>query len=193
MTLVGLIGKKRAGKDTVAATLVDEFGFERVAFADPLKSIALLLDPIISVDRIEPYGEQVSRLSDVVRFGGWEAAKEVPEVRRTLQRLGVAVRSEDEDFWLRLGVRAATRSRAPGVVVTDVRFPNEAHKILELGGTLVRVVRPGLPDGDTHTSETALDGFDTAWNLMNDDSIEVLSARVRRLASSLLPRQPHPV
>jgi hypothetical protein len=102
--LVGLLGLKRSGKDTFAARLVEAHGFTRIAFADPLKEAALALDPIVvSANSWDPE----RRLSDVVEAEGWEAAKEVPEVRRTLQNLGVAIRGLDEDFWLRVAIRRA--------------------------------------------------------------------------------------
>ena len=78
--LIGLVGKKRAGKDTVAATLVEGFGFVRYAFADPLKAASLAADPLVPI-----WGGH-HRLSVVVRVLGWERAKENPEVRRFLQR-----------------------------------------------------------------------------------------------------------
>lgn len=190
--LVGLIGKKRVGKDTFAAVLVEEFGFARVAFADPLKEMALAIDPYIQA-------EHSYRLSDAVDVLGWEGAKDAyPEVRRFLQRLGTdGVRQFDEDFWVRAGMRAAAAKRRPmrlntsdgraataprPVVITDVRYPNEADAIREAGGTLVRIVRPGVDDGDTHASETALDGYAVDYTVSNLQDIQRLSERARYVA-----------
>ena len=64
-------------------------------------------------------------------------------------------------------------------VVTDIRFPNEADKILELGGTLIRLERPGKVSGSTHESETALDNyksFDTI--IVNDGDITDLYNKI---------------
>lgn len=41
--LIGLIGNKRVGKDTVANMLVDKFDFQKIAFADPIKEVISLL------------------------------------------------------------------------------------------------------------------------------------------------------
>ena len=176
--LVGLIGKKRVGKDTFAAVLVEEFGFARVAFADPLKEMALTIDPIIA-NGLRGSVPVHMRLSTAVALDGWESVKDTyPEVRRFLQRLGDGVRQFDEDFWVGAGMKAAAGKRIqrpdfhnelgrgeghwlPGqpVVITDVRYPNEADAIRDAGGILVRIVRPGVDDGDTHASETALDDY----------------------------------
>lgn len=179
--LVGLIGKKRAGKDTFAKGLLER-GFERFAFADPLKEAALSLDPLIG--RVPLPGtlapiEDV-RLSAYVEAVGWEAAKEVPEIRRTLQRFGVGIRALDEGFWVRPLGRALEASSAP-LVVTDVRFPNEADEIRRLGGRLVRIIRPGQESTDAHESETALDGYEADLDVLNVGDAEALIRTARAL------------
>lgn len=204
--LVGLIGKKRVGKDTFASVLVEEFGFARVAFADPLKEMALTIDPIIDAYDADnscsdpdccggPWPDiQERRLGDVVAHVGWEGAKDTyPEARRFLQRLGDGVRQFDPEFWLRVGMREARALRRGGpdtaeafgpgqpVVVTDVRYPNEADAIRDAGGILIRIVRDGVDDGDTHASETALDDYEVDATVPNRD-LETFKFAARQLA-----------
>lgn len=162
--LIGLIGKKRAGKDTFARGLLRR-GAVRYAFADPLKEAVLATDPIIEpYVRYEREGDFVNHFAAGVRLkwfverAGWERAKELPEVRRLLQEFGVAIRAIDEDFWLRTTIDKAVADPRPAVI-TDVRFPNEAKAIADRGGALIRVVRPGLDSDDQHVSETALDDY----------------------------------
>jgi hypothetical protein len=64
------------------------------------------------------------------------------------------------------------------VVVTDVRYPNEAERVQQLGGKVWEVVRPGLTS-DGHSSETPLprDLVDTV--IENDGSLAELSATVK--------------
>lgn len=175
--LIGLVGKKRSGKDTAAGFLVQDHGFVRYAFADPLKATMLDLNPIV------PDGRLTSRLSALVRERGWEAAKELPEVRRLLQAHGVAIRTHvDPDVWLNATMRKVLTDDRP-VVLTDVRFPNEADAIEAAGGLLVRVVRASAPTDDAHVSETALDGRDCGATLVNDGTVEALRAAVRALVA----------
>src|SRR5690606_32695903 len=212
--LVGLIGKKRAGKDTVADVLVREYGYARVAFADPLKEAALALNPLVRVEDDETgplreagfpvgfVGGRVFRLAHLVGVIGWEAAKEVREVRRTLQRFGQGVRELSPDFWLRQGMEraeelrtstvhppvAGVRPRTVGapVVVTDVRYTNEADEIRRAGGYLVRVLRPGQASTDTHSSEVELDAYPTNRVIVNDGTLDDVQREARLLARDLV-------
>lgn len=169
--LIGLIGKKRSGKDSFAAALVDGYGFTRYAFADPLKEAALALDPIV---------DWPHRLSFFVRSTGWEASKEIPEVRRILQNYGVAIREIDPDFWIRATLTPALADPGP-VVITDVRFPNEAEAIRRAGGKIIGITRPGLVSTDEHISETALDDYVADATVENSGTLDDLAAAARAL------------
>src|SRR4051794_16838163 len=78
--LVGLTGYARSGKDTAAQVLINK-GFNRVAFADPMKNMLYALNPIV-VECSE------LRLREIVDRDGWEGAKRLSEVRELLQRVG---------------------------------------------------------------------------------------------------------
>ncbi|TDC35725.1 hypothetical protein E1166_23280 [Micromonospora sp. KC213] len=176
-----MIGRARAGKDTVAARLVERHGFQRYAFADALRRAALVADPIvIPIDTVN--GSR--RLSEVVGEVGWEAAKETREVRRTLQQFGIGIREIDPDFWVRV-VMDSVKADVRPCVITDVRFPNEAEAVRAAGGTLVRVVRPGQDESDRHISETALAGWPTTHAIINDADLHSLLNKVDTLASAL--------
>ncbi|OKH90469.1 hypothetical protein [Streptomyces uncialis] len=175
---IALIGRARSGKDTVAARLMWRYAYTRVAFADPLKSLALSIDPIVAY---EPSGFEPlpTRLSAVVERYGWETAKDrFPEVRRALQRTGQALRDQDPDRWLSIAldkVSVADTWNLP-VVVTDCRHPNEAEALSTRGFRLVRIVRPGVSDRPAdHVSETALDGFPTDATMANAGTVEDLN------------------
>ncbi|MDG4792713.1 hypothetical protein [Micromonospora sp. WMMD1082] len=179
--LIGVMGKKRAGKDTIAARLVEAHGFRQYAFADALRECALIADPIVTP--LDTVGRSL-RLSDVVSAVGWEEAKAHREVRRTLQQFGVSVRHLDPHFWVRV-VMDEVAHRSQPVVITDVRFPNEADAIEAAGGVLWRVTRPGQDESDQHISETALSGRPAHAALHNRSDLHSLLKEVDRLASRL--------
>ena len=60
--LIGLTGRKRSGKDTVAGFLREE-GFDRVAFGDPIKEILADMDPLLSGTR------RSGSVTDIIEFG----------------------------------------------------------------------------------------------------------------------------
>lgn len=164
--LIGLIGKKRVGKDTFAETLTERHGYARIALADPLREALYRQNPIAGTFPLLDNGitrVREWRVQDVVDSIGWEKAKDYcPEIRTQLQRLGTeGIRYIDDRFWIKAAFAKidALREAATPVVVTDVRYPNEADAIKAAGGYLVRIVRD-LPDsGDTHASELALDDY----------------------------------
>lgn len=195
--ILGVSGRKRSGKDSLAARLVSDHGFTRIAFADPLKAVAQDVNPWIRVEDDElgliygpgsswlGRGPDYHRLFDIVDSHGWETAKEFREVRRILQDLGVAVRDHVGDTtWMEAALDAADRVPGP-VVIPDVRFPNEAAEVEAEGGYLVRVSRPGLPADDLHVSETALDDLTPDFVVRNDGTLDDLHAEADRLAETL--------
>ncbi|MDX3295126.1 hypothetical protein PV569_15570 [Streptomyces scabiei] len=176
---IALIGRARSGKDTIAARLISRYAYTRIAFADPLKEMALGIDPIVAYEP-SGYGPLPTRLSAVVQRFGWEKAKDrFPEVRRTLQRSGQAVRDQEAGHWLSLAldkVTVADTWNLP-VVVTDCRYPNEAQALKARGFRLVRVLRPDAAGSvPEHESETALDGYPADVTVANVGTLADLNA-----------------
>jgi hypothetical protein len=59
-------------------------------------------------------------------------------------------------------------------VFADVRFPNELEAILENGGDVWRISKPGVDAVNRHLSETALDGYEFKRTIHNLSSFEEL-------------------
>jgi hypothetical protein len=181
MADIALIGRARSGKDTVAARLVAQ-GYTRVAFADPLKAALLDMNPYVPTG----YGVTV-RLQALIADVGWDRAKEdYREVRRLLQHTGQTIREIDPGFWVRAATDAIGRIWSP-VVVSDVRYPNEADTLREAGFRIVRIIRPDaepLPGGaSAHDSETALDNYVPDALIYNGGSLAELHSRADALTS----------
>jgi len=161
--LIGLSGVARSGKDTLAAGLA-QYGYKRLAFADPLKEMAVTLNPIVD--------SQGTRLADVVTSDGWESVKDrYPEARRILQFLGTeVVRAIKQDHWVEITREAIAAGGR--FVVTDVRFESEAEMIRQMGGIVVEIFRPSLPKSkDAHISEA---GVVADWVVVNSGTREDL-------------------
>lgn len=178
---IGIIGRARVGKDTAGKFFVDGHGYRRVGFADALKDAALKLDPIVDVwAHSDGLDVTTQRLSEVVRWDGWEKAKdELPEVRRVLQHLGAAMRSVDEEIWLRAALAKTQEANEQGVpvVITDVRYRNEAASLVRAGFHLIHINRPGVPQLD-HESERDLGPEDARYLVQNDGDLADLGAQL---------------
>jgi nucleoside 2-deoxyribosyltransferase len=158
--LIGLCGVARSGKDSAAQHLIDNFGFTKIAFADGVRQMALGIDPYVHTEQPRHYtegGAPMARYSDVLKNIGYENAKALPDVRRLLQRCGTEGGREvfGSDVWVnaaahRIGALGGTEAN---IVISDVRFPNEAEFIRRIGGFVIRLNRPGYGGTDTHASE----------------------------------------
>ena len=189
--IVGIGHVKRVGKDVAATALSRELGFQRRAFADKLKDLALLTDPLVTTQiQATNIGAGRGRLSWVVQGMGWDEAKAVyPEVRRFLQEVGVGARKTfGEDFWVKQAV--AGMKKTDNVVFSDVRFQNEIDAVHAAGGKVIRIDRPGHVAED-HVSETALSGFD-GWDavIVNDGTVQELEAKVVDTVKGWLAEKP---
>lgn len=171
--LIGLSGYAQVGKDSVGRFLVEDHGFTRYAFADVLRSVLYALNPVLIVER-HGWGEEVGRLQEVVDEATWEIAKqENPEVRRLLQAMGTEAGRKilGEDVWVNA---VFNKIEEDNVVITDVRFPNEAQRVKAEGGYVVRVNRPGVVAVNNHPSEVALDEWGFDYTVPNVGALEDL-------------------
>lgn len=188
MTIIGVTGKMRAGKDTVAQAIIKHRNtFERIGFADQLKKLALEIDPYI---RPNHESNRVGgNLAHLVNNFGWEWAKDnYREARRFLQALGTGARKALGpetwlDAWETLAFGEKTKPFLtpvfyPDVVVPDTRFLNEAHRIKSHHGIIIRVVRPSIESTDTHVSETEMDRIVADYEVINSGSIADLEDQV---------------
>lgn len=171
--IIGISGKKQSGKDTVAAILVEDYGFTRLAFADVIKACVYTLDPIVSLSGL--------RLQHLVDSNGWEAAKEFPEVRRLLQVFGTEVGRNliDEQIWVEMTLAGAKASS--NIVISDVRFKNEAEEIKYQGGQVWRITRAVGDTIDFHRSETELDSWNFDYYVPNNGTLEDLHKEIKEV------------
>lgn len=197
MKLIGLSGYAQTGKDSVAAFLTEQHGYERRAFADTLREALYRLNPWLTA-QTETCTTRV-RYAELIDARGYEGARRTPycvEIRQLLQRLGTEVGRNmlGEDVWVEAAFRSlgsvkiwhADGSPAePGkaltdaYVFTDVRFPNEARAIVDAGGEVWRVERPGFGPVNGHPSETALDDWPFDVRIVNDAGLDRLDYCVR--------------
>lgn len=175
--LLGIAGLAGSGKDTVANMLVERFAFTKVSLADPLKRIC---KDVFDFTDEQLWGPSEHRNAPDARWDGLTP-------RYALQQLGTEWgRRMHPDVWVRYMIRSAQAQKAD-VVTADVRFPNELEAIHAAGGKVWKIIRPnaGLEgEAATHSSETALDGYDAKFDaiIFNDASLGDLEDAVCKIA-----------
>lgn len=152
--IIGVGHRARQGKDSAARAMISLMPKDvmRFAFADDLYAVARVVHGMREKD---------------------------PAL---LQRLGTEVyRAVDDEVWVRSVYYKIKEANPPIAIITDVRFPNEANFVRQLGGITLRVQRV-KEDGVTafvapdrnpkHASEIALNP-DHWW----DDTITNVSGK----------------
>jgi hypothetical protein len=172
MQLIGLIGQARVGKDTVAAHLYRKYDFEQTSFAFPMKEMLATV------------------FGDRFRHGDREAPIDWlgKSPRHLMQTLGTewGRNCVHPELWVLLAEREVikARERHYGLVITDVRFHNEADMILRNGGVLWRITRDSAEQINAHVSETADWSGHPHVHIPNNGTLDELYARVDRLMES---------
>jgi len=181
--IVGLTGYAQSGKDTVAQILVNKYGFTRVAFADKIREFLYELNPVIK-DGV--------KLREFVDAHGWDVAKvQESEVRRLLQEIGLTARKVfNDDFWIRQALEP--HQVFERMVITDVRFENEAEHIKLIGNWLDqpaeiwRIKRTNTDAVNDHVSESQMDGYKVDRILVNRGTLDELELLVQTRMGALL-------
>lgn len=162
---IGLVGKKRSGKDTVGKYLVSQYSYKRFAFADEVRFLCGRL-----------FG-----------FSRDEVETKPPHVRQVLQAFGTEyARSIFPTVLIDVVLRRIDRHRRVdpdgyrNIVITDVRFENEVEQLRKRDFVIAKLERGG-DTADVHASETALENISPDFRLDNTSSIPGLFTRVDRM------------
>lgn len=186
--IVALSGYAQSGKDTFANFLVKDHGFERMAFADPLREMLYALNPTV----LHKTGPSVldfewTTVQLIVDRFGWEYAKAHSDVRGLLQRLGTEAGRKvlGDTIWVDTLVSKLRVADSRRIVITDCRFLNEAEAVRDMGGLVVRIRRPGRSAVNAHLSETALDPYRFDYTIENAGTLDLL----RQAATALVDQE----
>lgn len=158
--IIGLAGKKRVGKTTVAKYLSFFHSFREESWASPLKEVI---------------GRKLFGLTDGQLYGSTEERESIiPEwgrsPRQILQVVGTDLFREnfDRDIWVKLGIKNLddiVGSYNSDIIFSDCRFPNELDALRWFSSehnipfAAVQVVRKEFNMVDDHASEHGLDEY----------------------------------
>ena len=153
--IIGLIGQKRVGKDTVASIIKDfENEYKCMALADPIKDIARIMfnfsekqlydaekDVIDTKWNIKPrqFFEQFG--TDIMQF---DIYKYLPTLENSVPQ---------RKFWV-LSLLSKL-SENDKVIITDIRGQHELEEILKFNpnAKIIRIIRPHIIDTKEHITK----------------------------------------
>ena len=175
---VGIRGYRRAGKDTLAQFMIDEWNkrkvkTERRAFGDSLKEE---LAAFLAVMRPEKSYQEHLRIM-------YSDGPEKEKYRKLFEFWGTEFRRGlwGQNYWIeRLDIWAKDNCKSDVLVIPDVRFSHECSYIKEKGGILIHIINPRIKEEDigTHSAEHELDSY-KVWDftVVNDSDLDDLRAK----------------
>ncbi len=166
--VIGISGKKRSGKDTVAEIIMATHSNSvKYSFAAPLKAqVAMACN--VSLDFIDKNKDNFRLI-----LQGWGT-----DFRRKLY---------GENYWIDKTDDAISRfGNFKHIILPDVRFENEYDYVKSKGGIVIRVNRTRdenncKPYVDNHSSEISLDNFKFDYTIDNNGTIEELIEKVKQI------------
>ena len=170
--IIGLTGHAFAGKDTVGTYLAHHHGFTAMSFADPIRAG---ITAMFGLPKSCFLPENKERVIDWIG----------KSPRELMQLLGTEFGRDliSQSIWMDTLSRRITAFSAAlhgAIVITDVRFPNEADLITRLGGQVWRIVRPEYATTSHcgHASEQQQDKITPRITLINDGTLEMLYEQI---------------
>lgn len=192
MKIIGVSGRKRAGKNVVGAMINNQLAaigkdYQQKAFADKLKDIAAIMTGVPR-SGWETEEDKAEFLDPVWNFVDESGAKQRMTRRMFLQKLGSDACNAKLHPMTWINCLFSEAMEDSNWIITDVRFPQEVDAVKNRGGIVIRVQRPEKDDhGDKHISEIALDNYDGYdYVIVNDGSLLDLEDKVTEMVSDIL-------
>ena len=180
--IIGIIGKKYHGKDTIADMIVGRYGYHKISFANPLKEgcrhIFGLTDEQLygsAKDLVDDFWMVTPR--ELLQFLGTELLRN--QLYDIMPHIGNAI-------WIQRLEKTLIDNPDINYVIPDIRFQNELDMLRNHNAIIIKVHRPNLSNRDEHISETGVDlleGFDKL--VLNDSTIDALYKKVTHIINAL--------
>jgi hypothetical protein len=175
--LIGITGKKFSGKDTLGNFLVQNYGYEQIAYADAMKDAVKC---IFDFDDEQLYGSKKEVIDDfwgktprqVLQFVGTDLFRN--HSHELMPHIG-------KDIWVQVVKRKIMnklkKNPQAKIIVTDARFHNEVDVIKQLGGSIIKLKR-NTGCNDSHESEILIDSLPCDFEFDNNGSKDELYENV---------------
>ena len=177
--VIGIVGNKNVGKDTLADYLVENKDFTKYAFADPLKNC---LKELFGLSDDQLYGDKKEEYDPI-----WETTP-----RELLQFFGTEImqyKIQDllpnlkRTFFIKRFEQFVNENPNKNIVVSDIRFQHELDVVLKYNGTVIKVERKNSSKTFlNHASESNIDKLiNFTYKIENNDTKEELFNKFNNL------------
>ena len=190
--IIGLIGQKRVGKDTVANIIKElEPDYRTIALADPIKDIARIMfnfnekqlydaekDEIDTRWNIKPreFFEQFG--TEIMQF---DIYKYLPALENVVPQ---------RKFWV-LSLLSKIKENDK-VIITDIRGQHELEEIVKAypNAKFIRIIRPSVSSNvgtNLHITQQEPDMIASEWitnTVVNDSTIDDLQVKIKKIMNS---------
>lgn len=186
--IIAICGLKRSGKDTIADTLCQHYGYEKVKIATPLKDALKILFQFTDAqveggekDAIDPrWGVEPRRL---MQFIGTEVMQF--QLQEVLPNLG-------RKFWIQRLIEEHISMNNKMIVIPDLRFKHEYELLSKHNTVFWRVERYETEmNRDTHSSEQEYMDIPVQYIFKNNGSKERLENTVIDVINQLIKTDGH--
>jgi hypothetical protein len=168
MALIGICGRKNTGKTTAAKYLCNKLSNTvEVSFSDPIKDICGIVfgwnkEQLNSTSN-KDWKEQVDKSASLIH-----GQPIVP--RKVMQLIGTDMfrKQFSEDCWINIARERVRSLREQGfnVIISDVRFQNEADMIKSSNGIIIKLLNNSILV-DEHISEITSDSIVADYEISN--------------------------
>ena len=192
--IIGLIGFKGCGKNTVGEYLNRKYGYKQESFASSIKDI---ISPLFGWDRVKLEGitedDRIFRETEDIFWSKRLGTKCTP--RWVMQTFGTDIIRQhfNEKIWI-YSLERRIRDYNNNIVITDVRFPDEIDFLKNKGAILIYIERDEPPSWfyniekvpkDLHISEWAWVKYKPELCINNKGSREDLYFEIDKIMLSL--------
>lgn len=167
--IIGVAGPARSGKNEIAKYLQKYHAFHEDSFAAPIREACIRILGLSGLDELD----EVKQTPHVL-LGG-----KTP--REFMQVMGTEFGRQMiwDDIWVQSCIQRCEKFQR--VVISDVRFDNEAEAIREKGGFIIRVDRPDVRiEQSSHASESGINKTYINYEIVNDSTFGDLYRQIEQ-------------
>lgn len=182
--VLGLHGAKGSGKDEFFKIVDHHFpnlNVRKVAYADPIKHEVCRIFNLVNEEEYDLFKR--THIQWTLKSG--QAMPNQVHGRQVVREIGMMMRLYDENQFVRY-VESQIKSDPSALwCITDLRFNNEYASIKSIGGSVVKIVRPGF-GYDGHITETEFADSKCSVVINNDKTLQDYETCVVDTINSLL-------